>query len=130
LVAGIELNAPSSWAQILRRDDVDAEHVASEIEALARLPSEDRRVVVGLLRYDGYLARQERERDRLRRLRHVAIPDDLNLASVPGISREVAEAMAADRPRTLADAEHVPGMTPAAIAILAGVLARRGRASR
>jgi tRNA uridine 5-carboxymethylaminomethyl modification enzyme len=127
-VAGIELTTPSSWAQILRRDDVDAERVASEIEALAELPRDDRRVVIGLLRYDGYLARQERERGRLRRLRHIAIPDNLNLAGVPGISREVAEAMGIDRPRTLADAERVPGMTPAAIAVLAGHLARRGRA--
>jgi tRNA uridine 5-carboxymethylaminomethyl modification enzyme len=127
-VAGIELTAPSTWAQILRRDDVDAARIASEIEALAELPGEDRRVVIGLLRYDGYLARQERERLRLRRLRHIAIPDNLNLAGVPGISREVAEAMAADRPRTLADAERVPGMTPAALAVLAGHLARRGRA--
>ncbi|MCK5376117.1 MAG: tRNA uridine-5-carboxymethylaminomethyl(34) synthesis enzyme MnmG, partial [Acidobacteria bacterium] len=88
----------------------------------------DRRIVIGRLRYDGYLARQERERARLRRLRHVEIPADLNASAIPGLSREVAEALSREQPRTLADAERVAGMTPAALALLAGRLAHRGGA--
>ena len=125
-IAGIELSAPTTWATILRRQDVDAERVAGELDALSGLDDEDRRIVIGLLRYDGYLARQERERARLRRLRHVPIPPDLDVASVPGLSREVAEVLRRECPQTLADAERVPGMTPAALAILAGRLGRRG----
>jgi tRNA uridine 5-carboxymethylaminomethyl modification enzyme len=127
-VAGIELSAPTTWATILRRQDVDADRVAAELEELAGLDDEDRRIVIGLLRYDGYLARQERERERLRRLRHIPIPPDLDAAAVPGLSREVVESLGREQPRTLADAERVPGMTPAALAILAGRLARRGGA--
>jgi len=124
--AAIDLAAPSSWAQILRRQDVDAEKVAAGLQELDGLSAEDRRIVIGLLRYDGYLARNERERDRLRRLRHTRIPADLDPAGIPGLSREVAETMARDRPRTLADAERLPGMTPAALAVIAGVLSRGG----
>jgi tRNA uridine 5-carboxymethylaminomethyl modification enzyme len=124
--AGIELSAPTTWATILRRQDVDAERVAGSLDALHELDGEDRRIVIGLLRYDGYLARQERERARLRRLRHVPIPTDLDIAGVAGLSREIAEALDRQRPQTLAEAERVPGMTPAALAILAGRLARRG----
>jgi len=124
--AAIELSAPSSWAQILRRQDVDAETVAAGLPELKGLSANDRRIVIGLLRYDGYLTRHERERDRLHRLRHTPIPADLDPAGVPGLSREVAEAMARDRPRTLADAERLPGMTPAALAVIAGALSRRG----
>jgi tRNA uridine 5-carboxymethylaminomethyl modification enzyme len=123
--AGIELSTPTTWATILRRHDVDAERVAWALEELRDLDGEDRRIVIGLLRYDGYLARQERERARMNRLRHVVIPPDLDLAGVPGLSREVAEALDRERPQTLADAERLPGMTPAALAILAGKLARR-----
>jgi tRNA uridine 5-carboxymethylaminomethyl modification enzyme len=124
--AGIELSAPTTWATILRRQDVDAENVAATLSDLSGLDAEDRRIVIGRLRYDGYLARQERERERLHRLRHVEIPPDLNASAIPGLSREVAEALGRERPRTLADAERVPGMTPAAMALLAGLLARRG----
>ena len=125
-VAAIDLVAPSSWAQILRRQDVDAELVAAGLSQLDGLSADDRRIVIGLLRYDGYLARHERERDRLRRLRNRPIPPDLDPTGVPGLSREVAETMVRDRPRTLADAERLPGMTPAALAVIAGALARRG----
>jgi len=43
------------------------------------------------------------------------------------LSREVAEALVAARPKTLAEAERLPGMTPAAMAILAGRLAAAGK---
>ncbi len=125
-VANIELAAPSSWAQILRRQDIDAEVVAAGLPAFEGMSNEDRRIVLGLLRYDGYLIRQERERDRLRRLRNTPIPTDLDPSTVPGLSREAAETMARDQPRTLADAERLPGMTPAALAALAGAVSRRG----
>ena len=124
--AAIDLTTPSSWAQILRRQDVDAEAVAAGLGAFDGLSAEDRRIVIGRLRYDGYLARHERERQRLHRLRHIPIPGDLDPGGVPGLSREVVEAMARDQPRTLADAERLPGMTPAALAIIAGALSRRG----
>jgi tRNA uridine 5-carboxymethylaminomethyl modification enzyme len=127
--AGVELSSPGSWATILRRQDVDAERVAAGLDELAELDREDRRIVIGLLRYDGYLARQERERARLRRLRHIRLPDDLNPTAVPGLSREVAETLARERPQTLADAERLPGMTPAALAILAGRVGRGGGAA-
>ena len=124
--AGIDLSAPTTWATILRRQDIDAESVAATLEHFSGLGAEDRRIVIGRLRYDGYLARQERERARLHRLRHVEIPTDLNASAIPGLSREVAEALSREQPRTLADAERVPGMTPAALALLAGRLARHG----
>jgi tRNA uridine 5-carboxymethylaminomethyl modification enzyme len=123
-VAGVDISAPTTWAKILRRQDVNVDRVAAELEALEGLDGNDRRVVIGLLRYDGYLARQERERERVRRLRHIEIPADVDLASWPGVSREVGEALRREKPRTLADAERLPGMTPAALAILAGRLAR------
>ncbi len=125
-VAGVEISAPTTWAKILRRQDVDVDRVGAALEAFAGLGRDDCRVVIGLLRYDGYLARQEKERERVRRLRDIPIPADVDVASLPGVSREVAEALRRDRPPTLADAERLPGMTPAALAILAGRLARGG----
>ena len=126
-LAAIELTTPTTWAHVLRRQDVNAEAVAAALPELAALDAEDRRVVIGLLRYDGYLARHERERERLCRLRHVPLPDALDLRAVPGISREVAEALVRERPRNLAEAERIAGMTPAALAIVAGWLSRTER---
>jgi tRNA uridine 5-carboxymethylaminomethyl modification enzyme len=125
-IAGIDPTAPTTWARILCRQDVDSERVAAELPPLCELPPDDRQVVLGELRYDGYLARQRREVERLGRLRHLEIPDDLDPTSIPGISRETAELLCRNRPRTVADAERLAGMTPAAVALLVGRLSRRG----
>jgi tRNA uridine 5-carboxymethylaminomethyl modification enzyme len=122
-VAGVELKTPTSWAGLLRRQDIDARKVAARLHLFADLNAEDRAVVIGRLRYDGYLARHQREIERVQRLRHLEIPPDLDPAAIPGLSREVVDQLRRHRPRTLADAERLPGLTPAAVAILAGRLA-------
>jgi tRNA uridine 5-carboxymethylaminomethyl modification enzyme len=124
-VAGVVPTAPTTWARILCRPDVDPERAAARLPLLAELEPEDRRAVVGELRYDGYLARHRREIERVRRLRHLEIPSGLDAGAIPGISREAAEALEHHRPRTIAEAERLPGVTPAAVAILAGRLGRR-----
>lgn len=124
---GVEITAPTTWAKLLCRQDVDTEAVAASLPELAALEPVDRRIVVGLLRYEGYLVRQEREVARLDRLRNIAIPTGFDPAAVPGLSREIIEALERGRPQTLADAERLPGMTPAAMAIIAGRIAHRER---
>ncbi len=126
-VAEIELSGPTTWARLLRRQDLDPDRVADRLDPLAALDRDDRRIVVGLLRYDGYLDRHWREIARIARLRHVRIPAELDAARIPGLSREVVEQLERHRPPTLADAERMPGMTPAALAILAGRIVRGER---
>ncbi len=125
-IAGVEPTTPTTWAQILRRQDVDQDLVADRLPELESLSSEDRRVVLGELKYDGYLERHHREIERVRRLRHLTIPGDLDPRTIPGLSLEVADVLERHRPRTIADAERLPGMTPAAVAILVGRVGRGG----
>jgi tRNA uridine 5-carboxymethylaminomethyl modification enzyme len=124
-LAGVELAAPTTWAGLLRRHDVDAGRLLRELPELAPLDMQDRRIVLGLLRYHGYRQRSEHERRRVERLRAVPFPEGFAPEGVPGLSREVVEALTEDRPRTLAEAERLAAMTPAALAILAGYLRRR-----
>ncbi len=125
-IAGVEPTTPTTWAQILRRQDVDQAVVAARLPLLEGLDPEDRRVVLAELKYDGYLARHHREIERVGRLRHLVIPEDLDPRAIPGLSREVADLLERHRPRTIADAERLPGMTPAAVAILVGRIGRAG----
>jgi len=129
-IAGIDINSPTTWAGVLRRHDVPAERVAGQLPALAELEPEDRRIVVGTLKYDGYLARHRREAERLRRLGNLEIPADLDLARVPGLSREVVESLVRHRPTTIAEAERLAGVTPAAVAILVARIGGRRSVSR
>jgi tRNA uridine 5-carboxymethylaminomethyl modification enzyme len=123
-IAGIEITSPTNWAQVVRRQDADVEKIVERLPHLSALPAEDRRIVIGVLRYDGYLERQRREADRLRRLGHLKIPAGLDLPAIPGLSREVVEELERCRPRTIAEAERLPGVTAAAVAILVARVSR------
>ena len=76
------------------------------------------------LKYAGYLRREEARAARTRRLAEVPLPADMDYFQ-PGISTEVAERLSAARPPTLAAASRLPGVTPAAIDMIAVFLARR-----
>ena len=79
-----------------------------------------------VVKYEGYLRRQEatvarRERDGRRR-----IPAGFPFAAVPGLSREVVERLTAVVPETLGQAARVSGVTPAAVAVLGTYVKRWG----
>ena len=69
-------------------------------------------------KYAGYIAQQERQIERLRNAESRRIPEDFMFRGVPGISREVGEKLEKVQPSTLGQAARIPGVTPAAIAIL------------
>ena len=77
--------------------------------------------------YAPYLARQEAELRDLRASESVALSPNFPYRTVPGLSREMVERLEQARPDTLAAAGRVPGVTPAALAILL-VHAKRERA--
>jgi NAD/FAD-utilizing enzyme apparently involved in cell division len=69
-------------------------------------------------KYSGYIAQQERQIDRLQNSGRRHIPGDFEFRTIPGISREVGEKLERVRPITLGQAARIPGVTPAAVAIL------------
>jgi tRNA uridine 5-carboxymethylaminomethyl modification enzyme len=76
------------------------------------------------IKYAGYLVRETQRAARTRKMSAVLIPADMDF-DAPGISNEVAERLRAARPQTLGAASRLPGITPAAIDMLAVLLARR-----
>ena len=70
------------------------------------------------LKYGGYLAQQERQVERLRDSERRTIPHDFGYERVPGLSNEVRHKLNRVRPETLGQAARIPGVTPAAVAIL------------
>ena len=78
------------------------------------------------VKYEGYLRRQRREVERARRDERRRIPPGFLFERVPGLSREVVERLADVRPETLGQAARIPGVTPAAVAVLAAFVGRPG----
>ena len=69
------------------------------------------------IKYKGYLDQQDRQILRLKESERRPVPD-LDYSEIPGLSREVSEKLKRVRPATLGQAARIPGVTPAAIAIL------------
>lgn len=78
------------------------------------------------IKYEGYLRRQQTEVEQLAKTERAAIPADFDFA-VPGLSKEIQEKLARQRPMTLGQAGRISGVTPAAVAILSVYLERRRR---
>jgi len=70
------------------------------------------------IKYNGYIGQQERQMERLKDSERRAIPSAFVFAGIPGLSREVRDKLEKVRPATLGQASRIPGVTPAAIAIL------------
>lgn len=79
-------------------------------------------------KYRGYIDRQLEQVQRSKKLETAVIPSGLDYADVRGLTTEVREKLEKVRPDTLGQASRIPGMTPAAISILAIALkAKNGK---
>jgi tRNA uridine 5-carboxymethylaminomethyl modification enzyme len=69
-------------------------------------------------KYSGYIGQQERQMERLKAAERRPIPADFTFDGIPGLSREVRDKLNRVRPATLGQAARIPGVTPAAVAVL------------
>lgn len=69
-------------------------------------------------KYAGYISQQDRQIQRLEEAEGRVIPESFSYDSIPGLSNEVRQKLMRVRPATLGQAKRIPGVTPAAIAVL------------
>lgn len=69
-------------------------------------------------KYSVYLDRQQSDVAQIRHEESRLIPATVDFANVPGLSNELKQKMKARQPRSIADAQRMEGMTPAALAII------------
>ena len=127
-----ELGAPA--ARVLRRPEVTlaslVERGVVELEIGEDAGGAERSSVETEVKYEGYLRRQEATIARSARDEGRAIPAGFPYADVPGLSTEVVSRLGSARPATLGQAGRIPGVTPAAVAVLGAYVKRwRGRAA-
>jgi tRNA uridine 5-carboxymethylaminomethyl modification enzyme len=117
LTAHLESKRLLHW---LRQPEARIESLSSFIkEALGEDP------IHGLLatietevKYAGYISQQQRQIERLRGSDLRRIPSSFEFAGIPGLSAEAKQKLERVRPQTLGQAGRIPGITPAAIAVL------------
>lgn len=93
----------SDWVQLILGEKGDA-------GALRTVETETK--------YAGYITQQRRQIERMKGSERRAIPETFSYSAIPGLSTEVGEKLQRVRPTTLGQAARIPGVTPAAVAIL------------
>ena len=102
-------------AAFLKRPEVSAAQLA---ESLPDWSPELLEQAAIELKYEGYIARQSEEIERIRRHEKIRLPEDFDYQGLEGLSNELREKLDHHRPETLARAARIPGMTPAALSLL------------
>jgi tRNA uridine 5-carboxymethylaminomethyl modification enzyme len=113
--------------QALARPTVSLDAVRAsgfELETEASRPHIDEATFDAEFKYRGYLRQQATQLARVRADEDRSIPGHFDYRGIPGLSREIVERLTKIRPSTIGQAARVPGVTPAAVAILAARVAR------
>lgn len=106
-----------SLMDLLKRPELTYADVASlKGEAVSEEPVAEQVQIEA--KYEGYIARQQDEIDRLRRHEATPLPESLDYARVEGLSNEIRQKLEQARPQTLGQAGRISGVTPAAVSIL------------
>jgi len=78
-------------------------------------------------KYRVYLSRQAADVESYHRDEGVVLADDIDYATLPGLSNEVRHRLQTHRPRTIGQAGRIDGITPAALTLLAAHVRRQHR---
>ena len=120
------LQTAVTFEELLRRPGVTYDDLARIDPSFAGIQPAVREQAEIQVKYRGYIERQNEEVARSRKMEGTALPADFDYAGIPGLTREVQEKLTRHRPDTLGQASRIPGMTPAAIAIISLTLKGRG----
>ena len=119
-----ELQHPETAAALCRRPEVRLEGLLAaacparqQLRALLADPEVLSAAEVEL-KYEGYIERERRSMERLKRFEALRIPARFDYQAVDALSRESREKLALVRPRTLGQASRISGVRPADISVL------------
>jgi len=124
---GHRIPPDTTLSQLLQRPEI----VYANIETLSpsehALTEETKKRVEIEVKYEGYIKKQIQLIDRYKNMESKRIPVDFDYSNIPGLSHEITEKLLSVKPVSLGQASRIPGVTPAAVSILAITLAKRAR---
>ena len=102
---------------ILKRPEAKLE----EIYKLVKRPLPEKGVLLDIettKKYAGYIERQNKEIKKIKKYENAKIPEEIIFSDITGLSNEVKQKLEKVMPKTIAHAQRIPGITPAAISLL------------
>ena len=126
------LRQGTKLSDLVQRPQLSIEKLSAVLPKLAEyissLPSDRSDEIVEaaeiLIKYRGYIAREQLVADKLRRLEDVRLPRDMVFADVKAISTEGRQKLEKHHPSTVGEASRIPGISPSDVNILLLLLNR------
>jgi tRNA uridine 5-carboxymethylaminomethyl modification enzyme len=112
--------------EVLRRPEVRYEQLRQALD-LPEVPMYVAEQVEIEVKYGGYIAKQQRETDRVRRMESRRLPLDMDYTGISGLRNEARQVLMRFRPATLGQAARLAGINPADVAVLLVALERNKR---
>lgn len=111
-------------SELLKRPNIDYAVLKELDDISSTIPFDVSEQVEILIKYDGYLKRQELQVKEASKLDKFKIPDDIDYSQMNYISSETKDKLIKIRPKTLAQASRIGGVKPADISVLMVMLER------
>jgi len=104
-----------SLKDMLKKPHVALKDVLEYGKIAMDFTDEEIRHIESEAKYEGYIKKQEREVQKIKRIDSYKIPKKTSFCNVPGLTSEAIEKMTKNQPSTIGEVKKIPGITPAAV---------------
>lgn len=118
-------DATLSAQELLRRPDITLNHLAEMTPELLTHPAAAREQAQIAIKYAGYLDKQDALIRRARAIEDMLLPEDTDYSTITSLRLEARQKLNRQKPRSLAAASRIPGVSPADVAVLMVWLEKR-----
>ncbi|HZG83224.1 MAG TPA: tRNA uridine-5-carboxymethylaminomethyl(34) synthesis enzyme MnmG [Brevibacillus sp.] len=113
-----ELTEVIELAQLLRRPELNYQHIIKMAPAPIELPEEVMEQVEIQIKYDGYIRKSLQQVERMKKMEERRIPEDIDFHKITGMAKESRDNMSRIRPLNIGQAARISGVNPADISVL------------
>lgn len=114
----INLNSGISLYELLKRPEITLDLLINNNLVPNDYSDEVKEQVTFKIKYEGYIAKEEQEAEKLLKLEEKEIPDDIDYDKVKNLASEAKSKLKQVRPRTIAQASRISGVNPVDISVL------------
>lgn len=112
------LNNGISLAELMNRPELSYEKLAPIDHDRPKLSEDVVEEVVILIKYEGYINRQEKQIEQFKKLEKKKLKGDFDYAQIKGLRKEAAQKLNAIKPASIGQASRISGVSPADISVL------------
>jgi len=112
---GEKIRSNKTAYELLKRPQINYKNLVADNKDLTKNEIDK---IEAEVKYEGYIKRQGRNREKLQRNENTPIPTNTSFLKITGLSSEVKQKLEEARPESIARASRLPGVTPAAISLL------------